>query len=130
MVGLSVAAVWVSVCRASVFAPDLVSDAEQDHVPIAAMTMWLQGVFATAFLLMTGAMGRNVDGRWRALALMVGAIWTVVAAASIWAPNLVSGSDGTVVPLAALVAPVAATIATAFVCLFVAGSARQEPRVL
>jgi hypothetical protein len=130
MVGLSVAAVWVSVCLASLFAPDLVSGAEQDHVPIAAMTMWLQGVFATAFVLMTGAMGRNVDGRWRALALMVGAIWTVVAAASIWAPNLVSGSDGTVVPLAALVAPVAATIATAFVCLFVAGSARQEPRVL
>jgi hypothetical protein len=126
MVGLSVAAVWISVCLGSLFAPDLVSGTEQDHVPIAAMTMWLQGVFATAFVLMAGALGRSVeDGRWRALALMVGAIWAVVAAAAIWAPNLVTGSDPSTIPLAALVAPVAATIGTAFVCLFVVGSQRE-----
>ncbi len=128
--GLAVAAVWVAVGAASLFAPDLVSGAEQDHVPIAAMTMWLQGVFATAFILMTGAMGRNVDdGRWGALALIVGAIWAVVAVASIWAPSLVSGADPTTVPLAALAAPVAGTIGTAFVCLFIAGTDRQEPRI-
>jgi hypothetical protein len=127
MVGLAVAAVWVGVGAASLFAPDMVTGAFQDHLPMAAITMWLWGAVATGLILMAGAMGRGVaDGRWRALALMIAAIWAIVAAASIWAPQLVTGTDPTRIPLAALLAPVAGVIATAFVCLFVAGTARER----
>lgn len=123
MVGTAAAAVWIAVGAASLFAPDMVSGSMQEHLPIAAVTMWLWGAIASGFILMTGAMGRDkVDGRWRALALAVVAIWAVVAIASIWAPVLVTGTDPTRIPLAALLAPIAGTIGTAFACLFVAGA--------
>jgi hypothetical protein len=126
MVGLAAAAVWVAVGTSSLFAPDMVTGSLQEHLPIAAITMWLWGAIATGFILMTGAMGRGViDGRWRALTLVVVAIWAVVAVASIWAPQLVTGTDPTRIPLAALLAPVAATIGTAFACLFAAGAPRS-----
>ncbi len=126
MVGLTAAAVWIAVGAASLFAPDMVTGSLQEHLPIAALTMWLWGAIATGFILMAGAMGRGVsDTRWRAFAIMEGVIWAVVAVASIWAPQLVTGTDPTRIPLAAFLAPVAGVIATAFVCLFVAGTARD-----
>ncbi len=100
MVSLSAAAVWVAIGVASLFTPDLVSGTEQDHVPITALTMWIWGAIATGFVVMTGTMGRGVvDGRWRGLGIAVGAIWAVVAIASIWTPELVTGTDPTRVPL-------------------------------
>jgi hypothetical protein len=123
MMSLSAAAVWVAIGLASLFTPDMVTGTQQEHLPITALTMWIWGAIATGFIVMTGTMGRDVvDGRWRGLGIVVTAIWAVVAIASIWTPELVTGTDPTRVPLAALVAPVAGTIATAFACLFVAGA--------
>jgi hypothetical protein len=129
MVSLAAGAVWISVGLASMFAPDLVSGTEQEHIPIAGLTLWLWGAIATGLVLMTGAIGRRViDRRWRALAAIVAVIWFTVAAAAIWSPELVTGSDPTRIPLTALLAPVAGTIATAFACLFVAGAATPGDR--
>lgn len=126
MVGLAVAAVWIAVGAISVFTPDMVAGTEHEHLPIAAMTAWFWGVIATGFVGMSGAMGRGLaDRRWRALALTIGAIWAVVAIASIYSPMLVAGTDPTEIPLAALVAPFAGMIGTAFACLFVAGASRS-----
>ncbi|HEX6845123.1 MAG TPA: hypothetical protein VF235_08415 [Actinomycetota bacterium] len=122
MVGLAVAAVWLAVGAISVFSPDLVTGSAQEHVPIAAITVWFWGAVATGFVLMPAAMVREAtDGRWRVLAIAVAAIWLVIALAAIVSPEIVTGSDPTRVPIAALVAPVAGTIATGFVCLYVAG---------
>jgi hypothetical protein len=41
-------------------------------------------------------------------------IWGAVALVSIFAPTIVAGSDGTIVPVAGLFAPVGGTIATGF----------------
>jgi hypothetical protein len=123
MVGVAAASVWLSIGLSSLFTPDMISGTEQEHIPITALTMWLWGAIATGLILMTGAMGRGLtDGRWRSLAAVSVAIWGVVAVASIWSPELVTGSDPTRIPIAALIAPVAGAIATAFTCLFVAGS--------
>lgn len=123
MVGIAAAAVWLSIGLSSLFTPDMISGTEQEHIPITALTMWLWGAIATGLILMTGAMGRGLtDGRWRALAAVSAAIWGVVAVASIWSPELVTGTDPTRIPIAALIAPVAGAIATAFTCLFVTGS--------
>ena len=46
-------------------------------------------------------------------------IWVVVALASIFAPELVTGTDPTRIPLAALVAPIAGLVGTGFVALHV-----------
>jgi hypothetical protein len=110
MVGIAAAAVWISIGLASLYTPDMITGTEQEHIPITALTMWLWGAVATGLILMTGAMGR---GR---------AVGGVVAVASIWSPELVTGTDPTRIPLAALIAPVAGAVATAFTCLFVAGS--------
>lgn len=126
MIAVAVVGIWVAVGVASIYSPDLVTGSQQDHLPLAAMTMWLWGAIATGFVAMTGAMGHGVtDRRWRTLALVTLAIWAVVAAAAIWAPVLVTGSDPTRLPLAALLAPVAGTVATAFVCLFVTGTSQS-----
>ena len=45
--------IWVAVLVVSVFAPDLVSGAQQDHLPIAAFGTWLWGAVGTAAVLWT-----------------------------------------------------------------------------
>lgn len=126
MVAAAVASVWVAVAVASVFTPDMISGSLEEHLPIAALTMWLWGAIATAFIVMTGAMGRGTDDdRWRGTAVMIIVIWAAVAVAAIWAPELVTGTDPTRIPLAAILAPIAGTIGTAFVCLFSAGTTRR-----
>ena len=46
-------AIWVSVLVISILAPDLVSGAQQEHLPLAAFTTWLLGRW--------GDRGRAVD---------------------------------------------------------------------
>lgn len=123
MVGLAVAAVWIAVGAISVLSPDMVTGAMQEHLPIAAITVWFWGAIATGFVLMAAGMAREAtDGRWRVLAIAVAATWLVIAVAAITAPELVTGSDPTTIPIAAIVAPIAGTIATGFVGLYVAGA--------
>jgi hypothetical protein len=126
MVGLAVVAVWLAVGAMSLFSPDLITGSEHEHLPLVAMTVWPWAAFATAFLVMTGAMGHgSSDGRWRGLALVIAAIWAVVAVASIFTPTIVTGADPTEVPIAGLLAPVAAMIGTAFACLLVTGASKS-----
>jgi hypothetical protein len=47
---------------------------------------------------------------------------------SIYAPTIVVGSDGTIVPVAGLFAPVAGAVATGYACLAAAWSAASERR--
>jgi len=120
---ITVCGIWVALAAASIWSPDLISDTDRTHVPIAAFMDWIYAVIATGLVLL--AFSRRPDiGRssWSSFAAVIWAIWLVVAGASIWAPSLVSGSDGTVVPIAALAAPLAGLLATAFASVFAAGS--------
>jgi len=60
--------------------------------------------------------------RYRYAAITVCGIWAALAAASIWSPDLISDTDRTQVPIAALSAPLAGLLATAFASVFAAGS--------
>ncbi len=116
---LAVAAIWVATLAFSIFAPDLVSGAQQEHLPIAGLTAWVWAAAATGYVLMA-ARSRRVDddpARWLGVELSVAVVWAVVALAGIFAPDLVTGSDPTRIPLAALVAPVAGMVATGFIAL-------------
>lgn len=126
--GIAVASIWLAIAAASIWSPDLISGTEQEHVPLAAIMDWFYAALATGLVLM--AFGRRSPGAsrslWLGFTVAIGGIWFVVAVASIFAPSIVSGSDPTRVPIAALGSPIAGVMATAFVSVFAAGSAGES----
>jgi hypothetical protein len=120
---VAVGAVWLAVVLVSVFSPDLVHGSEHEHLPIAAILTWFWGALATAFLLVPLAVHRRTDETrpewWFVLAAATSAVWTAVIFVSIFAPNQVTGSDPTRVPVGAMLSPVIGMVATAFVAGFV-----------
>jgi hypothetical protein len=110
----------------SVFSPDLVSGAEQEHIPVAALLSWLWGGLATGLIVLAGAVSAGTADRWRHVAIAIAGIWAVVAIAGVWSPPLETGTNPTTVPLAAILAPIAGAIATAFVCVAAAGASRER----
>jgi hypothetical protein len=124
---VAVAGLWLATALSSMFAPDLISSS-QDHVPVVALTIWPWGAVATGFVVFGAAFpARDQMARWGLPVAVVG-IWGAVALMSIYAPTIVVGSDGTIVPVAGLFAPVAGTIATGYACLAAAWSAVSERR--
>jgi len=125
---IAVVSIWLSTGLASIFAPDLVAGSQQEHMPIAGFGDWLWGGIATALALL--AASRRVGGAtralWAGMAVAVGGIWLVVLLASVFSPQIVTGTDPTRIPIGAIVSPIAGAIATAFVSVFVAGSAGRE----
>jgi len=116
------ASIWLGVAAISVFAPDLVSGTEQEHIPLAAITAWLWALASTGYVALLAILASDVDygTAWRSFALTLIVVWLTASAVSIFGPELVTGTDPTRVPLAALIAPPAATLATGFVCLILA----------
>jgi hypothetical protein len=113
---VGVGAVWIAVILVSVFASDLVSGSEQEHLPVAAFSTWFWGGLGT--LVFLWAMGRlRGDQKWRStwigLSLVTGAIWTLATVLAITLPEVVTGSDPTRIPVGAFFAPVAAVMLTA-----------------
>ena len=51
---VAVAGLWLATALSSLFAPDLISDA-QDHVPIVAITIWPWAAVATGFVVFGAA---------------------------------------------------------------------------
>jgi hypothetical protein len=132
---VAVGGLWLATALSSVFAPDLISDA-QDHVPVVAITIWIWGAVATGFVLFGAAFpARDRMARW-GLPVAVLGIWGAVALVSIFAPSIVAGSDEaivagggpTIVPVAGLFAPVAGAIATGYACQAAAWSVVSERR--
>jgi hypothetical protein len=113
---IGIGGIWVAVLLISVFAPDLVSGSEQEHLPVAAFTTWFWGGVGTLVLLL--AMGRlRGSARWRpiwiGLSVVTLAIWAVATILGITLPVLETGTDPTRIPFAAIFAPVAAAMFTA-----------------
>lgn len=112
---LAVGAIWAAVVGISVFAPDMVSGSEQQHLPVAAFGTWIWGLIATfgVFSAWT-ALRRSPARRYahRPFALGVAGVWTAATLVSVFGPVMVTGSDPTRIPLAAFLAPIAATVLT------------------
>ena len=82
---------------------------------------------ATSFVLFGAAFPAG-DGmvRWGLPVAVLGIWGAAVALVSSFAPTIVAGGDGTIVPVAGLLAPVAGAVATGFACLAAAWSAVSE----
>ncbi len=113
---IALSAIWVGVVLISVFAPDLVTGVQQEHLPVAALVSWLWGLGGTVGILV--AMNR-LRGRaerrpiWIGLAIAVIAIWVTATLAGVLLPTFESGTDPTQLPFAAILAPLAAAMLTA-----------------
>jgi len=113
---IGIGGVWLAVLLISLFAPDLVSGSEQEHLPVAAFTSWFWGVVATMVLL--GAMGRlRGSATWRpawiGLSVVTLVLWGMATILAITLPVFETGSDPTQIPFAAFFAPAAAAMLTA-----------------
>ena len=123
-------AIWLAVLLISLFAPDMVSGSEQEHLPVAAFATWFWGLVASAALLWGMGRLRGSAARrpiWVGLGVAVVAVWAVAAVLSITLPVFVTGSDPTRIPIAAMVAPPAAALLTALAGI-VAGIFSTPPR--
>jgi hypothetical protein len=132
---IGVGGIWVAVLLISLFAPDMVSGSEQQHMPIAAFTTWFWGGVGTVVFLWT--MG-NVRGSatwrptWIGLSLTTLAVWGISTILGIAGPVFVTGSDPTRIPVAAFFAPVVAAMLTALAGVvanvFLRGAPSSAPR--
>jgi hypothetical protein len=108
----AVAAIVIAAVLASLFAPDLVTGPEHEHLPLVALTIWPWAAPAVGFVLMAGQRGRA-----RELVLGVISVWAAVVVLVIAVPAMVTGTDPTRIPLAALIVPPFAAIATGFLAI-------------
>jgi hypothetical protein len=113
---IGIVGIWVAVVLISVFAPDLVSGSQQEHLPVAAVTTWFWGGIATVAFLWPMSRLRG-DAAWRStwvgLTVAVLVIWVVATILALTLPVFVTGSDPTRLPLGALFAPIGAAMLTA-----------------
>jgi hypothetical protein len=108
--------IWVAVTLISLFAPDMVSGSEQEHLPLAAFTTWLWGFVATGlFLWAMGRLRGSASRRpiWIGLAAATVVVWLVATILSIALPVFETGSDPTRLPIGAIVVPIGAMVLTA-----------------
>jgi hypothetical protein len=125
-----IAGIWVAVALTSIFAPDMVTGSEHQHLPVAALGGWFWGLIATgAFLWGMGRLRGNATRRptWMGLMVATLAVWLVATVAGIASPVVETGSDPTRLPIGAMIAPVAATVLTALAGI-TAGVFAQPPK--
>jgi hypothetical protein len=94
------------------------------------MNVPVWALLATGFVIMAPAVTAN--DRLRVWAVYTGAVtiaWVAAAVIAIAAPPLVTGSDPTTLPIAGLIAPVAAMAATAYATVGVVAVAAREETV-
>jgi hypothetical protein len=116
----AVGVIWLAVLLTSIFAPDMVTGSQQEHLSIAALLNWLWGLLSTMFLLRATVLRRpRLDPSeeaavWIWSAVAIGIVWAAVAIISIFTPPVVTGSDPTRIPMAAILAPIVGTVIIRF----------------
>ena len=111
----------MAVLLTSIFSPDFVSGSEQQHFKLAAFTNWFWGLLATVFLLRatvfrrSGTERSDEEGAWVWISVAVGAIWVAVIVISIFVPEVLTGTDPTRIPIAAIIAPIVTVVLTKYV---------------
>jgi hypothetical protein len=125
-VGLAVLVIWLAVLSASLYSPMMITGAQREQLAIAPMLDWFWASMATGLLVLAAAFARpERRDVWPVVALMTCVVWFAVAVASIFSPLMVTGSDPTIIPLMALVAPPAGVVVTAFLAVFAAGAGSE-----
>lgn len=125
----AITAIWAAVVLISVFAPDLISGTEQGHTPLPAILTWIWGMIASRHVVTTVVQRRSPDRMvWTAqlLAWTTVPVWAAATLVAVFAPVLVTGTDPTHFPIAAIVAPIAAMIVTQLTCQLLVAFDRDD----
>jgi hypothetical protein len=113
---IGIGGIWVAVLLLRLLAPDMVTGSEQQHLPIAAFTTWFWGGVGTLVVLWAMARLRG-SVRWQpiwiGLSVATVGIWALATILGITLPVMVTGTDPTRIPFAAIFAPIAAAMLTA-----------------
>lgn len=107
--------IWIAVLVVSIFAPDLVSGSQQEHLPVAAFTTWLWGAAGSAAVLLTMTRLRGdatAQPVWTGYSAVVALIWIVATVLALALPEFETGTDPTLIPFGALLAPIGAAVLT------------------
>ena len=102
----------------------MVTGSNQEHLQIAAFAGWPWAIVATGMVLLAAGVSRRKDealGAWAVYGIAVVLAWVAVLLTSIFAPSMVTGTDPTIIPIAALTGPIFACLVTAFASIYVAG---------
>jgi hypothetical protein len=127
LIGLG--AIWLAVLAISLWAPDLISGSQQEHLPLALFVTWIWGLVGSIGYLWGMSKLRGAATRralWIGLVAFVTVTWGIAAVLSITLPVWETGTDPTRLPLAAIAAPLAAALVTTLASV-VAGIFSQPP---
>ena len=129
----TIAVIWVTVLALSLGSPNLEFGDEPEVIDIAIIVNWFWGLVGTVGVLRLTLFRRPNEVGWGEtdaypwILGVVGALWIAAGFAAINLPVLEVG-DNIVVPVAAIVAPIAAAMLTWYACEFlVAGFAARQP---
>jgi len=117
---VAVGSVVIAVLFASLFSPDMVTGSNHEQLPRVGMMDWFWGLIAIAYLSFVRR--ERADGTF---GLSVALLWLAVMVTSIASPAMVTGTDPTTIPIAAMVAPIVGCLGTAFLTLNAAFRLRQ-----
>jgi len=127
---VALGSIWTAVLLISVFSPDFVSGSQQEHIPLIAIGTWIWGAVSSGYILTTFTKSRSwpdAASLWRNVSRVVAVVWAAATLVSIFVPRVETGSDPTRIPLAAIIAPIAATVVTKIFCQFFTEMARPQP---
>jgi len=125
--GATIGVIWICLAAVIIWAPPLISGSAQEHIPVVALTAWIWALLATGFVLVAPAVTEGNQARvWGVYFGAVSMLWVVAAVVSIAAPSMVTGTDPTSIPIAGILAPVVALIATASATVAVVAIAAKE----
>ncbi len=126
----AVAGIWVAIAAAGAVAPDFVSGSQHEHLRLVGAGDWIWGLVATALVVLAvqdGIRRRVVDATpWIALAAGSVAVWAGVLFVTATGPVMVTGTDPTTIPYAAMTAPILGAFLTWFVCTLVRSAFDQD----
>ena len=127
---VSVAWIWVMITLAGAVAPDFVSGSQHEHLNLVGGGDWIWGLVATAFVVLAVQLGMRLrvvnPEPWIALAIGVSAVWAGVVFVTATSPVMVTGTDPTIIPFAAMGAPILGVFLTWFVCTVVKSAFEQD----
>ena len=125
----AVVGIWAMIGLAGAVAPDFISGSQHEHLQLVGGGDWIWGLVATAFVVLAVQHGLRLrvadPAPWIALAGSVLAVWTGVLFITATGPVTVTGTDPTVIPFAAMGAPILGVFLTWFACTVVKSAFEQ-----
>lgn len=122
MTGIALVAIGISGALGSIFAPDMVTGAQHEHIN-GSFIGWIFNLLAIGMLLtatMKGIRAKVTDpAPWTMLGVGVSVVWIAVLLVAVFAPVWVIGTDPEQIPIWGLFGAIAGIIMTSVLCNFV-----------